>query len=158
MSFVKLKHEFSATQQWNWKELTIIRFHVIWWTGDFSFTILPLRLKPLCCLRNALSSTAYVVRTCVINRVSRKTEVQLASKRTTLNFCNSLILDSRDAPCHTATERFSVYAWISFFHCIIATVGLREVRALYWVTKSWRPTRRLNLACLHQRQEGPGSG
>lgn len=81
-------------------------FHLIEWRTDFSFTIIPLRLKPLCCLRKQLSTTAYEV-------------------RTTSYFFSSLMLDSLDAPCHTSVlSMLSVCSSISFLHCMIATVGL----------------------------------
>lgn len=45
---------------------------------------------------------------------------------TTSYFFNSLILDSREAPCQTRTSIPVEWASISFFHCMTATVGLEN--------------------------------
>lgn len=84
---------------------TTIRSHSTACRGEFSLIIVPLRLKPVCCLRKQLSSTAYVV-------------------RTTSYFFISLGSVIREAPCQTSTSIPVVCASISLRHCIIATVGL----------------------------------
>ena len=105
--------------------LTMTLFQLIAWSGDFSFTIRPLRLKPLCSLRKQLSKTAYEVNTCKRPSAIERTQTG-RNPHTTSYFFSSWTLDSRDEPCHTKVfSRLSVWSSISFLHCMIATVGLQ---------------------------------
>ena len=45
-------------------------------------------------------------------------------------FFNSVMLDSREAPCQTRTSIPVECASISFFHCMTATVGLQKLMTL----------------------------
>lgn len=64
---------------------------------------------------------------------------------TTSNFFSSSTSDSLDEPCHTRTLRPSVWAAISFFHCITATVGLFR--------REWEPALLLKMEKLTQRRD-----